>query len=728
MNIIKTIGLEKFQPLITAIVNNSYTLAIIDQSGDVLTSQETGQSLDIVGNLELIKAEFFSEQTISGGVKISPLDNSQQLFLKALTLGSAQEIYGLVLWVNDIPAAIDSEKKNMLSNTINAIGALITEEYLQQATISGMLTEVTNRYEELNLFYGLDDYTKEQDQQNESIAIKTTLKKLIHTLQLESAGFAQPGKEMYLVSKEHTNATDAYQFTRQDRMEKICQFLKTTEKTCTINTIDDQQMLFEGDALQHKLLFCHVKSEQNNIFGLFFVVRNRQQPDFSNSDQKLCEIVASQIARTLQIHRDPLTGLLNRQGFSNQFNHASSGTDDQDSHSVLLYMNLDRFKIVNETFGQEAGDQVLKQISALIKKTVRRDDAAARFSADEFVILFSHCNLAIATKRAQEIQRILESFQYPYKDKHINVTVRMGLVDLTQEIETLDQAVTAGEVAHQLAKRSVDHRIRVFQSNDHDLVKYESDMVWANRIEESLIENRFRLYHQAIAPVQSPRERFSHYEILLRLEGKDGKIISPGLFIPVAEKFGLMPKIDRWVIRKALSELPHHPDDIKISINLSGQSLSDDSLSSYILQEIASSGVDPKRLCFEITETIAIANLDQALQLISIIKERGCSFSLDDFGSGMSSFGYLRNLPVDYVKIDGSFVKRIVDDPIDYTMVESINKVAHYMGLKTVAEFVEDEKILQTLDKLGVDYAQGWELHKPEPFTAEDLALKYAAS
>ncbi|MEE9398094.1 MAG: EAL domain-containing protein [Methylococcales bacterium] len=727
MNIIKTICLAKYQLLITAIINNNHALAIIDQSGDLLISQITEQSIDIAGKLDFIKAELVSEKRVSDEIKIYSLDNSQQLFLKTLTLGSAQKIYGFLLLVENTPTAIESDTRNVLSKTIDAIGALITEDYLQQATISGMLTEVTNRYEELNLFYGLDDPIKEQNQENESIAIKTTLRKLIHTLQVESAGFAQPGKETYLVSQERKTNTETYGFMRQDKMEKICHHLKTSKKTCTINTIDDQKTIFEGDELQHKLLFCHVKSEQNNTFGLFFVVRNRQQPDFTNSDQKLCEIVVSQIARSLQFHRDPLTGLLNRQGFSNLFNHARSRLDDQDSHSVLLYMNLDRFKILNETFGQEAGNQVLKQIAALIKKTIRRDDTAARFSADEFVILFD-CNLAIATKRAQEIQRILESFRYPYKNKHINITVRMGLVDITQEVETLDQAVTAGEVANQLAKRSVDHRIRVFKQNDHDLVKYESDMVWANRIEESLIENRFCLYHQAIAPVQSPRERFNHYEILLRLEGKDGKIISPGLFIPVAEKFGLMPKIDRWVIHKALSGLPHQSDDIKISINLSGQSLSDDSLSSYILQEIAYSGVDPKRLCFEITETIAIANLDHALELISVIKERGCSFSLDDFGSGMSSFGYLRNLPVDYVKIDGSFVKRIVDDPIDYTMVESINKVAHYMGLKTVAEFVENEKILQTLDKLGVDYAQGWELHKPEPFATGDFTLNRAAS
>lgn len=272
-----------------------------------------------------------------------------------------------------------------------------------------------------------------------------------------------------------------------------------------------------------------------------------------------------------------------------------------------------------------------------------------------------------------------------------------------------------------MAKERGGNRVHVYDAADQETAHHEAQMHWVSQINSALEEDRFRIYRQTIQNIQDPGNDEQHYEVLLRLQGEDGRVVSPFHFIPAAKRYGLMSKLDRWVVNRTLTKMAEifarNPDgQLSCSINLSGQSFCEDGFIDYIVSEIDASQVPTSRICFEITETAAVSNLSQAVEFMRALKEIGCRFSLDDFGSGMSSFTYLKNLPVDYLKIDGYFVKTMLENNIDHAMVASINQIGHVMGLKTIAEFVENDALLSELQAMGVDYAQGYGIGKPEPF------------
>lgn len=426
-----------------------------------------------------------------------------------------------------------------------------------------------------------------------------------------------------------------------------------------------------------------------------------------------------------QAAHDGLTGLANRRAFEERLDSVLLTAAKDDGMHALLYLDLDQFKIVNDTCGHVAGDELLRQLSALLRQNVRNTDTLARLGGDEFGVLLEGCPLDQARDIAEVLRAAINRFRFAWENKTFEVGVSIGLVPIRSGSGVKSEVLSAADVACYAAKDFGRNRVHVHQPEDAELARRHGEIRWVSRITEALQDDRLQLFRQSIVPVSESEVADTHYEILVRMRDEEGNIVPPGAFIPAAERYNLMPAIDRWVISHAIA---CYEPGVAYSINLSGTSLSDDSFLDFIRDQLSAPGVPPSAFCFEVTETAAIANLSQATEVIRELKELGCMFALDDFGSGLSSFAYLKNLPVDYLKIDGQFVQGMVDDPIDQAMVKSINEIGHVMGMRTIAEFVETQEILEALREIGVDYAQGYGIDKPHPMPARKQHRKVVNS
>ena len=426
------------------------------------------------------------------------------------------------------------------------------------------------------------------------------------------------------------------------------------------------------------------------------------------------------LTKQLSYHasHDLLTGLYNRRKFEEYLSEVLADVGDDDRQHTLLYLDLDNFKIVNDSCGHVAGDELLKQLPALFHEVLRSGDVIARLGGDEFGIILENCNLSKAEKIADKIRQTIKDYRFIWDDKTFDIGVSIGVIGIDADNSDISQILSAADMACYAAKDSGRNRVHVYESSDKAMAERYGQMHWTAKISKALEENRFILYQQPIVGVIDNNR--DHLEILLRMIDEDKNIILPGAFMPAAERYGLMPAIDRWVIRetfKYMAERDHsgpvNGSDRVYAINLSGDSINDNSLLDFILEEKTKNNISLKNVCFEITETVAISNLDKATLFINELKTFGCKFALDDFGSGLSSFAYLKTLPVNFLKIDGAFVKDICNDVIDRAMVESIQQVGKVMQLETIAEHVEDEATLLLLREIGVDFAQGYHLGRP---------------
>ena len=425
---------------------------------------------------------------------------------------------------------------------------------------------------------------------------------------------------------------------------------------------------------------------------------------------------------TYHATHDSLTGLINRREFEKRVNQALDYTRHRDKRYALCYLDLDNFKVVNDTCGHVAGDELLKQLTLTLRVALREGDTLSRIGGDEFGILFNGCSIASARRLAEKIRRQVEDFRFAWDDKSFRVGASLGLVPVTAESGTISDVLSAADSACYVAKENGRNRIHIYRNTDAAMIEQRGRVQWVQRIQDMLEQDRFRLYFQAIAPIgdiASERNRL-HGEVLVRMIDDDGGLIGPDAFIPAAERYSLMGAIDRWVVENTLKTLGQDIDHVQnristCSINLSGQSLSDDRFMSSLAKMIDDMDIPPELLCFEITETAVISNLSNATRLIDNLRAMGCQFALDDFGVGLSSFGYLKSLSVDYLKLDGCFIKNMTRDTTDYAMVHAINYVGQTLRIKTIAEFVENKETLEALRDIGVDYAQGYGIAKPQP-------------
>ncbi len=426
-----------------------------------------------------------------------------------------------------------------------------------------------------------------------------------------------------------------------------------------------------------------------------------------------------ELNRKLSYHasHDILTGLVNRREFESRLERALKSARAREASFALCHIDLDQFKIINDNCGHSAGDALLGQVGALLKSKIRWRDTVARLGGDEFGVLLESCSIEEAIRNAEALREAIRNYKFIWEERTFRLGASVGVVPLSAENEDVASLMSAADSACAAAKENGRNRVYSFQENDIDLMRRRREMQWAARINNALEDSRFEIYRQVIQPLQVPDQGL-HYELLLRMRDEAGKIVAPDQFITAAERYGLTPNIDRWMIEHALRWLVSEADEREklamCSINLSGQSLGDDKFLPFVIEHFHRSGIDASKICFEITETAAIASFSQANRFIHALKELGCRFALDDFGTGLSSFGYLKHFPVDFLKIDGSFVKEILHDPIDREMVRSINEIGHLTGKQTIAEFAENVEIIEMLRSLGVDYAQGFGIATPQ--------------
>lgn len=450
-----------------------------------------------------------------------------------------------------------------------------------------------------------------------------------------------------------------------------------------------------------------IKDKSLNTFGYVLTAR-----DITEQQRLASEV-------SYRATHDDLTGLFNRAEFDVALNKLLKNIkNNRQTQHAILYIDLDKFKIVNDSCGHVAGDALLQSIGQLLSNTVRKNDFLARLGGDEFGVIMENCSTEQALRLATEICESMDNYRFNYKGNTFRVSASIGLAPIDSAIFSETELLQAADTAMYAAKNAGRNRVHVWSADDTETLKNKGELYWVDQIHRALDEDRFQLFAQRLVNVKQTTEAL-HFEVLLRMTGEDGEIISPFMFFPAAEHYHLANRIDRWVLTKSiqwLEEKSQTQDIERICINLSGQSVNDIDFHSYVAQLLQQLSPELRaKICLEITETVAVTNLQSASDFVDEIKKLGSTIALDDFGAGSSSFGYIKNLSADVLKIDGQFIKNLIDEPLDNAAVRCFVDVAKILNLETVAEFVDSPKILEQVKALGIDYAQGFLLHKPEP-------------
>jgi diguanylate cyclase (GGDEF)-like protein/PAS domain S-box-containing protein len=419
-----------------------------------------------------------------------------------------------------------------------------------------------------------------------------------------------------------------------------------------------------------------------------------------------------------QATHDALTGLVNRREFERRLEEAIESGHRGDSQHVLCYLDLDRFKLVNDTSGHLAGDSMLREVAKLLRDAVRDSDTVARLGGDEFGMLLIGCPLEKARQIADDVCRSVGDYRFVWKDRIFNIGVSIGLVEISRESGTLEELMAAADTACYVAKKQGSGRVAVYSARDEALARHSGEIQWLQRLQGALKDNRFQLYYQIIVPAHES-DGGPAMEVLVRLRDENGQELPPAEFMRAAERYRLMGLVDRWVVQTTLAALgrgaiPVQPDR-SVAINVSGQTLGDVQFLEFVVECLDSTGVSPAQICFEITESAVVANLEHARRFVGVLHGMGCKFALDDFGSGVGSFSNLKNLPLDYLKIDGSFIRNLARDTVNQAMVTAMIKLARTLNFKVIAEQVEDSAAVEAARRMGVDYLQGYAIGKPQP-------------
>lgn len=511
-----------------------------------------------------------------------------------------------------------------------------------------------------------------------------------------------------LVKARHRPLLDVWKIYQDDKRltlnNPILMAISEDSIICSANNVNLKGANGTVFAVEHTA--APIRDERGQVHGGILIFR----------DVTEVRSLASQLS--YQASHDALTGLVNRREFEIRLQQALDNARIEHCSYALCYLDLDQFKVINDTCGHAAGDELLKQVSNQLKSILRDSDTLSRLGGDEFGVLLEGCSLDNASEIAEKLRETLKRLRFAWDDKQFEIGVSIGVVPITAVSGNLADLLSCADSACYEAKDQGRNRVHIFDPQDINMLRRQGEMHWVHRITDALDNHNLVLFCQAIKALKPGIDDIERYEILVRMQEDNGKIIPPSAFLPAAERYNLMPMIDRYVVESAiriLEQLKKRGQQIHLSVNLSGQSLSEDTFHQFLESVLDKYDIDPSLLTMEITETATVANFSKATSLIMAMKARGCLFALDDFGSGLSSFSYLKNIPVDFIKIDGSFVRDIVNDETDFAFVRSINHIASIMGLATIAEYVENDQIAAKLQEIGVDFIQGHYIGKAVP-------------
>jgi diguanylate cyclase (GGDEF)-like protein len=577
--------------------------------------------------------------------------------------------------------------------------------------LDSMADELSERYEELNLVYHTNDQVSFFREGH--AALVNLVQNCADYLNVSSAMLRLADKRVDVNSQTKDRTTNINVITRALDSGLCDQVYKTNEPLIINGPACNKP------AIPFKILAYPIAGAGSNVDGILVMINDLSAVDFTNSDKNLLSVMAKKAAKIIQGSYDGLTGLLNRRSFEHLIESCLSDLHDESSEQCILHVNVDKLHRVNDTLGHEAGDAIIEMTAGTLRSALRDSDVLARIGGDEIGILINDCSLDKGSRIAEKLLDVVKSLRINWGDEILQWTVSIGIAAIDHRTSSADKVMKHAVIACEVAKERGSGLLQTYGKEDAELQEREYHMQVVADVHTALRNNDFALFGQLIEPLK-PDARW-HVEVLLRMADKSGEVLDPSNFLPASERYQLMPEIDRWVVEQSFEILEQHVVGTNdetgpiCGLNLSGQSITKDGFLAFLIDAIRKSRLPAKQIYFEITETAAVANVARAQEFIAALRNEGCRFALDDFGAGLSSFGYLKSFDVQYLKIDGALVRDICKDPVSEAMVASVHQIGKVMGLETIAEFVESATIRSKLKKMGVEYAQGYAISKPQP-------------
>ncbi|MFK8030349.1 MAG: putative bifunctional diguanylate cyclase/phosphodiesterase [Gammaproteobacteria bacterium] len=706
-------GLEACAALLMDLVEGALSLTIFDENGGTVWTHVSREEVGAESVTWLTPGDERWNQ-MDGDVLVRSLGKVSQVFARRIKGDEAGKPYFLYLQqrINSHSAEISSRRSAQRS--VVCLSDLLGTHYALNHELNSMTDELARRYEELNLVYNTDEQLRSKAETE--LVLKEIAENCIDYLNVEIAAlilFEQPDVVVSQCSGDKEELRRQVEALRQP----VFRLMSMTLSSVVVNTPDERLEAGLGEQFNQKLIASPIRDVQGRVLGALMVLNPDSCPEFDNAHRNLLSITADKLSKLVGADYDGLTGLVTREGFEQTVKDKLLDATRWGRDVCVLHANIDQVQLVNDTFGHEVGDDLIQKIATAIAHLLRENDRVSRLGGDEFGILLLDCTLENALRLAERVCENVAKIKCQVGDRELDVGISVGVAKIEEDLDSVISVMATADLACSKAKEQGRGRAFAYRPEDEEMKARKHQMNWVGKIQSALKNNRFSLFSQVIEPT-NPNNK-AHFEILLRMLDDDDNILSPAVFMPVAERYHLMPSIDCWVIEHSLATLERWYDEGSVAnsifgINLSGQSLMDERTLEFLLGLLKSTTVNPENLCFEITENAAITDFHNAQRFIAAIKNLGCKFALDDFGAGVSSFANLRALDVDYLKIDGSFVVDMATDPVSESMVAAINQVGQTMELDTVAEFVESKEIRERLVALGVDYLQGYDIGKPQ--------------
>lgn len=720
----KQIEFKKFNDLIVHLDDKVSALFACDQNGDVFWSCNSNVKKQVQDITTDIHQELIKHYKKNQEIFFHVIENENILYHTAIYDQADKPCGGLSLLVTNQPDK--SNKDPGVMQSMSFVKSCVEEERKLVAELNSMAFELEERYEELNLVYDTDDQS--DGLVNGPDVFQQLVQNCTDYLDVAMAVLIMPREDL-VIFHHNTNHPIHYVHSLLKQLEKkLYPWVEENKEAMVMNDLSDALRTKILPDVPYKLICCPVLVSSNQVGGILVVLNPNYLRDFTNSDRNLLDAMARKASKVAMANYDSLTGLLKRNGFEYLLETALSTSLSEGTTYCVLHIDLDGVKVINETADTKAGDQLISDVGKLIREQIRDTDTLSRLTGDKYGVLLDSCSLEMGCTIADNIRTAIHEMNFTWDGQAYETSTCIGVAEMNADCENIQSILAASELAANVAKEQGRNLVQVYQQGDTQLQRRSGEVHWVRSIQHALNHNGFEIYCQMIQPIDGVSEKL-HFELLIRLIEKDGTPISPGKFMPAAERFRLMPTVDQWVIEnsfKLLLEAGSHSciNDYVWTINLSGQSLNEESIVNDISTLAMKYEIAPEIICFEVTETAAVHNLKIARQIIDELKNIGFQFALDDFGSGLSSFAYLKSLPVDYLKIDGAFIKGIVDDPFTEAIVKAINQVSQVRGLKTIAEFVENPQITQCIKEIGVNYAQGYGIGEPIPLAEQLHKLK----